>query len=86
MGGSALKNEAHNFVVIRSLAFRNKAKGFDQNNKAGSMYLYNNTAHSNGDYDFGLNSSGVTYAAGAVLKLINNVSLAMPSPIRPTAL
>lgn len=75
MGGSALKDEAHNFVVIKCLSFRNKAKGYDQNNNAGSMYLYNNTAHSNGDYDFGLNSSGVTYAAGAVLVVINNISL-----------
>lgn len=75
MGGSDLKDEAHNFVVIRCLSFRNKAKGFDQNNNAGSMYLYNNTSHSNGDVDFGLNSSGVTYASGAVLVVINNVSL-----------
>lgn len=61
MGGSALKDEAHNFVVIKCLSFRNKAKGYDQNNNAGSMYLYNNTAHSNSDYDFGLNSFAVSY-------------------------
>ena len=30
MGGSALKDEAHNFVVIKCLSFRNKAKGYDQ--------------------------------------------------------
>lgn len=75
MGGSDAKDEAHNFVVVRCIAFRNKGKGFDQNNNAGSMYLYNNTAHSNGDLDFGLKSTGVTYATGAVLVLYNNVSL-----------
>ncbi len=75
MGGSDAKDEAHNFVVIRCLSFRNKGKGFDQNNSAGSLYLYNNTAHSNLDVDFGLKSSGVTYASNAVLVMINNVSL-----------
>ncbi len=75
MGGSDGKDEAHNFVVIKCLSFRNKGKGFDQNNNAGSIYLYNNTAHSNSDYDFGLNSSGVTYASDAVLVMMNNVSL-----------
>ena len=75
MGGSDLKDEAHNFVLIRCLTFRNKAKGFDQNNNAGSMFLYNCTAHRNGGSDFGLNSSGVTYASNAVLVLRNNLSL-----------
>lgn len=75
MGGSALRDEAHNFSLVRCLSFRNKAKGFDQNNNAGSMYLYNCTSHGNGDYDYGLNSSGITYAAGAVLVIKNCISL-----------
>lgn len=74
MGGSDNKDQAHHFVVVRCLSFMNKAKGFDQNGNAGSMYLYNNTAHSNGDYDYGLNSSSVTYAAGAALSVFNCVS------------
>jgi len=75
MGGSSNQDEAHNFTAVRCLSFRNKAKGFDQNNNAGSIYLYNCTAHSNGDLDYGLNSTGVAYAANAVLVLYNNVSL-----------
>ena len=71
MGGSVNKNEAHNFVVTRCMSFYNKAKGFDQNNNAGSMYLYNNTSYKNGDLDFGLNSSGVTYATSAVTVVEN---------------
>ncbi|UEG49392.1 DUF1565 domain-containing protein [Ferruginibacter lapsinanis] len=74
-GGSDLKDEAHNFVLTKCLSFRNKAKGFDQNNNAGSIYVYNCSAHSNGDVDYGFKSTGVTYASGAVLVLKNNLSL-----------
>lgn len=74
MGGSANKDQGHHFVVKKCLSFKNKAKGFDQNNNAGSMYLYNNTAVQNGDYDYGLNSSGVTYVAGANLSVVNCIS------------
>ncbi len=74
-GGSDLKDEAHNFVLTKCLSFRNKAKGFDQNNNAGSIYIYNCSAHSNGDVDYGFKSTGVIYATGAVLVMKNNLSL-----------
>jgi len=73
MGGSANKDQDHNFRVINCLSFDNKAKGFDQNNNAGSMYLYNCTSYGNGDLDYGLNSSGVTYVSGAVTSVINSI-------------
>jgi hypothetical protein len=39
MGGSDDKMLKHNFHVRNSLAFYNKAKGFDQNNKHGFMQV-----------------------------------------------
>jgi hypothetical protein len=75
MGGSANKDQAHNFTVVKCLSFLNKAKGFDQNNNAGSISLYNCSAYKNGDFDYGLNSSGVTYASGALTTVKNSVSL-----------
>lgn len=74
-GGSDLKDEAHNFVMTRCISFSNKAKGFDQNGNAGSIYVYNCTSHNNGDVDYGFKSTGVIYKTGAVLVMINNVSL-----------
>lgn len=73
MGGSANKDQDHNFRVINCLSAYNKSKGFDQNNNAGSMYLYNCTSYKNSGLDYGLNSSGVTYASGAVTSVINSV-------------
>jgi hypothetical protein len=75
MGGSDNKDEAHNFILIKCLSFDNKSKGFDQNSNAGSIYLYNCSAFRNGLNDYGLNSSPVTYKAGAELVLKNNLSL-----------
>jgi len=77
MGGSDAKNLAHNHRVINCFTAYNKAKGFDQNNNTGSMYLYNCTGYKNNlsggaGYDFGLNNS-VTYVAGAVTSVINCV-------------
>lgn len=80
MGGSTNKDQDHNFRVINCLSAYNKSKGFDQNNNAGSMYLYNCTAYSNGNdatltspaEDFALNAS-VTYVSGAVTSVINCV-------------
>ena len=74
MGGSANKNQAHNFLVKNSLAWNNKSKGFDQNNSAGSLTLYNCTSINNKALDFALNSSGVTYAAGSKTTVINSVA------------
>lgn len=45
-GNSA--NLAHDFTLIRSLAFDNRVKGFDQNNNRGSMTIYNCTGYRNG--------------------------------------
>jgi hypothetical protein len=47
MGGSDDKTLKHNFTLKKCLAFKNKAKGFDQNNNMGSMILYNCTGHNN---------------------------------------
>ncbi len=74
--GSDGKNLAHNCTMIRCISFFNKSKGFDQNNNAGSMWLYNNTAYQNGGLDYGLNSptgvGGVTYVPGAVTVVVNS--------------
>ncbi|MCX7797478.1 MAG: right-handed parallel beta-helix repeat-containing protein [Melioribacter sp.] len=50
MGGgdnSNSQNLMHHFTLKNCLAFNNKAKGFDQNNNAGSMTLLNCTAFGN---------------------------------------
>lgn len=47
MGGSDDKTLKHNFTLKNCLAFKNKAKGFDQNNNKGSMTLYNCTGNGN---------------------------------------
>jgi len=75
MGGSTNKDQAHNFVVKNCLSYNNKSKGFDQNNSAGSLTLYNCTSVKNLALDYGLNSSGVTYASNSVFKIINCVEL-----------
>lgn len=85
LGGSDSKDLAHNFTVIRCLAFYNKAKGFDQNSNAGSIYLYNNTAYKNGLNDFFMTSSPVTYQPGAQLVMKNNISFGPKGVSLPTA-
>lgn len=50
MGGgdnSNSQNLMHHFILKNCLAFNNKAKGFDQNNNAGSMTLLNCTGYGN---------------------------------------
>jgi Right handed beta helix region/Secretion system C-terminal sorting domain len=74
MGGSDFKDLRHNFTVTRCLAFQNKVRGFDQNNNKGSMILQNCTSWNNGQ-NYGMNSSGVTLAAGKVMTLTNCISL-----------
>ena len=50
IGGQQTKN---NVRLVRCLAVANRVKGFDQNNNAGMMELYNCSAHQNGtDYGF----------------------------------
>lgn len=87
MGGSDTKDRAHNFVLVRCLSFDNKAKGFDQNANAGSIYLYNCTAFRNLGSDYGLNSltRGIKYKAGAELVLKNNLSLGAKGVDLPAA-
>lgn len=63
MGGSDDKTLKHNFIIKNSLAFYNKAKGFDQNNNMGSMQVYNCTGLFNDGNDFsipGILASGQT--------------------------
>lgn len=74
LGGSDTKDKAHNFVLKNCLSFYNKAKGFDQNSNAGSIYLYNCAAYQNGGNDYGLTSSRAVYKPGATLVLKDNVS------------
>jgi hypothetical protein len=74
LGGSDTKDKAHNFVLANCVSFYNKAKGFDQNSNAGSIYLYDCSAYQNGGYDYGLTSSLAIYKSGAVLVLKNNMS------------
>jgi len=47
------KNTEHNVIVHHCLSVANTVKGYDQNNDAGTIYLYNNTAYKNGtNYGF----------------------------------
>ena len=62
----------HNFTLKNCLAFKNKAKGFDQNNNKGSMILYNCTGHNNLVADYRITQ---TLADGKVLIVKNCVDL-----------
>jgi hypothetical protein len=72
MGGSDDKTLKHNFTLKKCLAFKNKAKGFDQNNNQGSMILYNCTGHNNLVANYRLTQ---VLAAGKVLIVKNCVDL-----------
>jgi hypothetical protein len=72
MGGSDDKTLKHNFTLKKCLAFKNKAKGFDQNNNKGSMILYNCTGHNNLTADYRINQA---LATGKVLIIKNCVDL-----------
>jgi hypothetical protein len=81
MGGSdaladGTKVLAHDFRLINCLGIYNKANGFDQNNNAGSIWLYNCTAYQNKKSQFGVgNGSLAVYVAGATEVVTNCVSL-----------
>lgn len=75
MGGSANKDQAHHFIVKNSISWNNKSKGFDQNNSAGSLRLYNCLSVNNKAQDYALNSSGVTYASGSFDSVANSVAV-----------
>jgi hypothetical protein len=72
MGGSDDKLMRHNFTLRKCLAFKNKAKGFDQNNNKGSMILYNCTGHNNVVADYRITQA---LAVGKVLVVKNCVEL-----------
>lgn len=53
------KNTEHNVTLVNCLAVANASKGFDQNNNAGAMKIYNATAYNNNqDYGFSNGSYG----------------------------
>ncbi len=72
MGGSDDKLLKHNFTLKNCLAFRNKAKGFDQNSNKGSMILYNCTGHGNHVANYRIKTE---LAAGKVLVVKNCAEL-----------
>jgi len=72
MGGSDDKTLKHNFTLIKCLAFKNKTKGFDQNNNKGSMILYNCTGHNNLVADYRINQ---VLEYGKILVVKNCVDL-----------
>jgi len=72
MGGSDDKTLKHNFTLKNCLAFKNKAKGFDQNNNMGSMILYNCTGHGNQVANYRIKQN---LAPGKVLILKNCAEL-----------
>ena len=72
MGGSDDKTLKHNFTLKKCLAFKNKAKGFDQNNNKGSMILYNCTGYNNLVADYRITQA---LAIGKVLLVKNCVDL-----------
>lgn len=76
MGGSDDKTLKHNFTLRRCLSFKNKAKGFDQNNNKGTMILYNCTGNANLSYDYSINQ---TLADGKELVIKNCVVLGTSS-------
>ena len=72
MGGSDDKTLKHNFTLKKCLAFKNKVKGFDQNNNRGSMILYNCPGHNNLTADYRITQ---VLADGKVLIVKNCVDL-----------
>ncbi|HEY5470623.1 MAG TPA: right-handed parallel beta-helix repeat-containing protein [Bacteroidales bacterium] len=72
MGGSDDKTLKHNFTLKKCLSFKNKAKGFDQNNNKGSMILYNCTGYKNLVADYRITQA---LAAGKVAVVKNCVDL-----------
>jgi len=72
-GGDNSNNEnlMHHVTLINCVAFKNKAKGFDQNNNAGSMTLFNCSSYANKGYNYKINR---TLMDGQSLILRNCVS------------
>jgi hypothetical protein len=80
------KYQAHHFRLINCLSAYNKSKGFDQNNNAGSIWLYNCTSYKNpgGEFQVG-NGSKAIYVAGAEELVTNCVALSGTSNAFRTA-
>jgi hypothetical protein len=58
-------------LIIRSVAFDNRVRGFDQNNNASGIFVYNNTAYRNQSRNY---SFPATPTSGSVHVLKNNIS------------
>ena len=73
MGGNY---SIHKILIHHCLAVANNARGFDQNNNGGTMWVYNNTGYANG-YNFGFTTAyGTNY-------MQNNVSLSGKNADQP---
>ena len=73
MGG---KYTDHKILIHHCLAVANNARGFDQNNNDGTMWVYNNTGYANG-YNFGFTTAyGTNY-------MRNNISLSGKNADQP---
>ncbi len=64
-------NTEHNVTVTRCLAVANIVKGFDQNNNAGDMQLYNCTGYLNKSSDYGFSNS----KNGRTIAIKNSISI-----------
>jgi hypothetical protein len=74
MGGGDNSNNTmlmHHFILFNCLAFNCKAKGFDQNNNAGSMTLYNCSGFGNQTANYRITR---TLASGQTLTVKNCLS------------
>ena len=68
----------HKILIHHCLAVANNARGFDQNNNGGTMWVYNNTGYDNG-YNFGFTTAyGTNY-------MQNNVSLSGKNADQPNS-
>ena len=75
MGGNY---SIHKILIHHCLAVANNARGFDQNNNGGTMWVYNNTGYANG-YNFGFTTAyGTNY-------MQNNVSLSGKNADQPNS-
>ncbi len=76
-GGNS-QNLTHHFYLSNCLAFYNKAKGFDQNNNAGSMELLNCSGYGNLTANFRIKrdlAEGETLTVKNCISYIGNVEL-----------
>lgn len=73
------KNTVHDVTLIRCLAVGNNARGFDQNNDYGKMFLYNCTSYLNA-YNWGFgNGNGGTLVVRNSVNYEGSINLACQS-------